>query len=109
MVAYVYVVEFEKRGIPHVRFLIILKQSYKLKSPEEYDHVVYAEVQDKEENPHLHAAVVKHMIHAPCGELNTTNVCINNKNHRCKNKYPKQFSSFTTHGQQFLSKIQTPR
>jgi len=99
VIAYVYVIEFQKRGFLHAHFLIILKQSCKLQSREEYDHIVCAEVPNKEENSYLHAAIVKHMIHGPCGELNKNNVCMNTKSHCCKNKYPKQFFLFTTYGQ----------
>ncbi|XP_021761819.1 uncharacterized protein LOC110726658 [Chenopodium quinoa] len=35
--AMVYVIEFQKRGLPHAHFLIILKPKYKLKSPDDYD------------------------------------------------------------------------
>ncbi|XP_027181781.1 uncharacterized protein LOC113780165 [Coffea eugenioides] len=40
--AYTYVVEFQKRGLPHAHFLIILKDKWKMYSPEEYDRIVSA-------------------------------------------------------------------
>ncbi|XP_071905155.1 uncharacterized protein [Coffea arabica] len=42
--AYTYVIEFQKRGLPHAHFLIILKQQSKMFSPEEYDKIVSAEL-----------------------------------------------------------------
>ena len=35
--AYVYVVEFQKRGLPHAHFLLIMKRKWKLTCPEHYD------------------------------------------------------------------------
>ena len=32
--AYVYVVEFQKRGLPHAHFLLIMKRKWKLTCPE---------------------------------------------------------------------------
>ncbi|XP_021744629.1 uncharacterized protein LOC110710611 [Chenopodium quinoa] len=33
----IYVIEFQKRGLPHAHFLIILKQDYKIKCPADFD------------------------------------------------------------------------
>ncbi|XP_042954680.1 uncharacterized protein LOC122291099 [Carya illinoinensis] len=95
--AYVYVIEHQKRGLPHVHFLIILRQDWKLYAPESFDEIVSAELPDKDNNLHLYTAVVKHMMHGPCGVLNPTNVCMK-KNSCCKNNYPKQFVSNTVVG-----------
>uniref|UniRef100_A0A803PDK8 ATP-dependent DNA helicase n=1 Tax=Cannabis sativa TaxID=3483 RepID=A0A803PDK8_CANSA len=56
-----------------------------------------SEIPDKLEMPHLHALVLRHMMHGPCGTLNPTNVCML-QNKTCKSKYPKPFSSTTTRG-----------
>ncbi|KAG6673080.1 hypothetical protein I3842_16G093400 [Carya illinoinensis] len=95
--AYVYVIEHQKRGLPHAHFLIILRQDWKLYAPESFDEIVSAELPDKDNNLHLYTAVVKHMMHGPCGVLNPTNVCMK-KNGCCKNNYPKQFVSNTVVG-----------
>ncbi|XP_074319211.1 uncharacterized protein LOC141656277 [Silene latifolia] len=42
--AYIYVVEFQKRGLPHAHFLIILKPDYKMKGTSDYDKFVSAEI-----------------------------------------------------------------
>ncbi|KAL4590838.1 hypothetical protein LXL04_003781 [Taraxacum kok-saghyz] len=44
--AYVYVVEFQKRGLPHAHFLLIMRAEDKLKNPEQYDQKVCAEIPD---------------------------------------------------------------
>ncbi|KAG5551379.1 hypothetical protein RHGRI_009707 [Rhododendron griersonianum] len=68
--AYTYVIEFQKRGLPHVHLLLILKKGHKLVTPEHFDQVISAEIPKENENPHLYAAVLKHMMHGPCGKLN---------------------------------------
>nr|KAJ0190524.1 hypothetical protein LSAT_V11C800454750 [Lactuca sativa] len=79
VVAYTYVIEFQKRGLPHAHFLIILKPNFKMYTTEDYDRIVSAERPDKSVNPHLYRMVVKHMLHGPCGLLNPSNVCMKKK------------------------------
>nr|KAJ0185931.1 hypothetical protein LSAT_V11C900473150 [Lactuca sativa] len=74
VVAYTYVVEFQKR---------------------EYDEIVSAEIPNERSNPHLFRMVVKYMLHGPCGDLNPKNVCMKKKGY-CKNFYPKAFCDVTT-------------
>nr|XP_043611927.1 uncharacterized protein LOC122583606 [Erigeron canadensis] len=93
--AYTYVIEFQKRGLPHAHFLIILKPHCKMYRPEEYDEIVSAEIPNEKDNPHLYKMVVKHMLHGPCGILNVDNVCMK-KNGTCKNSYPRPYSNETT-------------
>ncbi|GAA0158038.1 hypothetical protein LIER_38576 [Lithospermum erythrorhizon] len=92
----IHVIEFQKRGLPHAHFLIILKPHSKLLTPEAYDRVVCAELMDQTIDPYFYSLVVRHMMHGPCGNLNQSNVCM--KDGRCKNHYPKEFSEYTTHG-----------
>ncbi|GAA0184862.1 hypothetical protein LIER_32150 [Lithospermum erythrorhizon] len=92
----VHVVEFQKHGLPHAHFLIILKSSAKYLTPEAYDRIVTAELLDKIKDPYLYGLVVKHKIHGPCENLNPNNVCM--RDGKCKNHYPKKFSEYTTHG-----------
>ncbi|PWZ55973.1 hypothetical protein Zm00014a_031513 [Zea mays] len=42
--AYVYVVEFQKRGLPHAHFLLIMQRKYKLTCPKQYDLLISAEI-----------------------------------------------------------------
>lgn len=80
---YVYVIEFQKRGLPHVHFLLIMKGGYKLTCPEQYDYLISAELPDKNKYPELYEMIVKHMMHGPCGVLNPKNVCM--QDGACKN------------------------
>ena len=66
------------------------------KSLEQDDSVVRAEIPSKEDEPQLHADVLKYMIHGPCGRLNQTSPCI--KNGQCKKNFPKEFSPETREG-----------
>ncbi|XP_027151929.1 uncharacterized protein LOC113751983 [Coffea eugenioides] len=94
VVAYTYVIEFQKRGLPHVHFLLMLKPQHKMFIPDEYDKIVSVEIPDKIKYPHLYRMVKKHMMHNPCGVLNPSNVCMT-KHGCCKNSYPKEFSEQT--------------
>ncbi|XP_021745360.1 uncharacterized protein LOC110711289 [Chenopodium quinoa] len=96
VIAYVYVIEFQKRGLPHVHMLLILDEKDKLKSPEEYDTFVRAEIPDRDEEPRLYDAVLKHMTHNPCGEGRQNSSCM--ENGVCKRKFPKPFAESTVQG-----------
>ncbi|PKA56688.1 ATP-dependent DNA helicase PIF1 [Apostasia shenzhenica] len=92
--AFAYVVEFQKGGLPHAHFLIILKESSKITSAESYDEYVAAEIPDAKKHPLLFELVLKHMMHGPCGEKNPKNVCMNKKGY-CKSRYPKPYCEYT--------------
>ena len=51
--AFVYVVEFQKRGLPHAHFLLIMNGRYKLTCPEQYDRIISAEIPDEKKYPRL--------------------------------------------------------
>ncbi|KAG5537451.1 hypothetical protein RHGRI_024770 [Rhododendron griersonianum] len=92
--AYTFVVEFQKRGLPHVHMLLILKMPFKLNTVAKIDAFISAEIPDKKKYPHLYAMVLKHMMHGPCGELDITRVCM--QKGKCKNNYPRSFCAETT-------------
>ncbi|UYV73842.1 hypothetical protein LAZ67_11001095 [Cordylochernes scorpioides] len=68
--AMVYVIEFQKRGLPHVHILLILNGESKLRTEEDVDNVVWAEIPDEEKYPVLNFIVLENMIHGPCGTRN---------------------------------------
>ncbi|KAG5564858.1 hypothetical protein RHGRI_000901 [Rhododendron griersonianum] len=92
--AYTFVVEFQKRGLPHVHMLLILKKPFKLNTVAKIDAFISAKIPDKNKYPHLYAMVLKHMMHGPCGELDMTKVCM--QRGKCKNNYPRSFCAETT-------------
>ncbi|XP_031116894.1 uncharacterized protein LOC116020565 [Ipomoea triloba] len=93
--AYTYVIEFQKRGLPHAHFLIILKNKSMMSSSSFVDEYVCAEIPNKETQPTLYDLVKKHMVHGPCGSLNQTCPCMVQKKCQtspsCKSKYPRSF------------------
>ncbi|KAI5400718.1 hypothetical protein KIW84_065544 [Lathyrus oleraceus] len=86
---YMYVTEFQKRGLSHVHMLLVLESNDKLRDPKDYDSMVRAEIPKLECEPQLHEVVVKHMIHGPCSIINRKYPCM--KDGHCKKRYPKQF------------------
>ncbi|XP_071926366.1 uncharacterized protein [Coffea arabica] len=96
--AHTYVIEFQKRGLSHTHFLIILKQGSKVYSPDAYDRIVSVELPDPQQQKHLYSLVVKHMLHGPCGIMNPQCHCMR-EHIGCKDRYPKDFTELTIHGQ----------
>ncbi|XP_024196523.1 uncharacterized protein LOC112199789 [Rosa chinensis] len=94
--AHAFVVEFQKQGLPHVHMLIMLEENDKLNNADEYDPIVRAEIPYEDEEPQLYDAVCTHMIHGPCGTLNSRQSCM--KNGSCNKGYPKPFANFTVQG-----------
>ncbi|KYN19366.1 hypothetical protein ALC57_08303 [Trachymyrmex cornetzi] len=86
--AYVYVIEFQKRGLPHVHILVTLKQNYKLTTADIVDKYISAEIPDPQQNSRLHEIVMKHMIHGPCGDW-----CLIDG--KCSKHFPKAFMDET--------------
>ncbi|XP_068340932.1 uncharacterized protein [Pyrus communis] len=96
VVAYAYVIEFQKRGLPHVHMLVVLDENDKINNPDEYDRIVRAEIPNEDVEPQLYNVVLKHMIHGPCGIHNPLSPCM--KNGSCKRKFPKPFAPVTVQG-----------
>ncbi|UYV79262.1 hypothetical protein LAZ67_17001830 [Cordylochernes scorpioides] len=85
-VAWMYSVEWQKRGLPHAHILVWLANKLR---PTQIDSVICAEFPDPIQDPLLYNIVVKNMIHGPCGEYNPVSPCM--KNSSCSKKYSKQF------------------
>ena len=92
--AYVYVIEFQKRGLPHAHILLILQRGQNLNTTEAIDHAVSAELPDPYTQHDLYAEVVKHNLHGPCGLARTSAPCM--RNGACSKHYPKEFNEATT-------------
>jgi len=75
MTAFLYTVEFQKRGLPHIHLLLTLGDNSKFRNPEDIDKVVSAEIPDPS-NKELYELVKAHMVHGPCGHLNPSCVCM---------------------------------
>ena len=91
VVAYTYVIEFQKRGLPHAHILLILHPDSKLDhNPDLYDSIISARIPNPETHPKLHKLVAKHMIHGPCKYYRN---CL--KNGCCIKNFPKKFQPKT--------------
>ncbi|XP_074356462.1 uncharacterized protein LOC141696181 [Apium graveolens] len=90
VLAVVYTVEFQKRGLPHAHIVLWLGAADKLLTPEDIDNVISAEIADKKADPIGYKAVSQLMMHGPCGPANPKCPCISNG--RCTKLYPKSFS-----------------
>ena len=98
VVAYMYVIEFQKRGLPHAHILLILDHD-RLVTPVMVDSVVTAELPPspndtidaaaRAQRQELENIVVSNMIHGPCGAANPNSPCM--ENGRCTKKFPKAF------------------
>ena len=60
-VAHTYVVEFQKRGLPHAHILVILDARDKPRTPAQIDKAVTAELPDVATQPELWRLVTTHM------------------------------------------------
>ncbi|KAG0560756.1 hypothetical protein KC19_9G010700 [Ceratodon purpureus] len=89
-VAHVFVIEFQKRTLPHMHFLIFLANEDKIREPCQVDRIVYAEFPDEQEDPELFGMVLKHMVHGPC----TRDRCLNETG-QCTKRFPKSFQDQT--------------
>ena len=93
-VAYVYTIEFQKRGLPHIHLLIFLRDPYKLLTPEAVDSCIWARWPDPEKEPLLFETVKTCMVHGPCGAENPNAPCMVDK--KCSKGYRKEFCERTT-------------
>jgi hypothetical protein len=95
VLAYVYRVEWQARGLPHAHMLFILKD--KILSARHIDSVVSAEIPDPNRDPALYALVGTHMLHPMC-DVNTSHGCRRDKNDQlcdCRRYFPKEMCPST--------------
>ena len=78
-----YVIEYQKRGLPHVYILLIMADNDEPGISKE----------KKEQRSHLQDIVVTNMIHGPCGCLHPTTDCMHDG--KCKKFFPKVFQAHT--------------
>jgi hypothetical protein len=93
VVAYVYVIEFQKRGLPHAHILLILELSDKPLTPADIDSIVCAEIPSQTAYPELYDTVMSTMLHGPCGTAKPIAPCM--EDGICRKGYPKDFSDET--------------
>ena len=86
----IHVIEFQKRGLPHSHLLLFLNDEDKLRTTNDFDNFICAEIPDPVLHPRLHALVIKHMIHT-C----QVGRCKQSVNSYCSKQFPKPLSDTT--------------
>ncbi|WOH08104.1 hypothetical protein DCAR_0727541 [Daucus carota subsp. sativus] len=97
VMACLYTIEFQKRGLPHAHILLFLHPSMKNPSPEYIDTIISAEIPDINIDPDGYNAVRKSMLHGPCGHGNTSSPCM--RQGKCTKFFPKKYNDKTTIGE----------
>ena len=75
-VADIYVVEFQKRGLPHAHILLIMDHDDKIRDVEGIDNIICAEIPDRNIDPNLYDIVTSNMMHGPCGPTHSDSPCM---------------------------------
>jgi hypothetical protein len=98
VVAHVYTIEFQKRGLPHIHLLIFFESPHKLLTPEEIDKLIWARWPDPETPPMLFETVKACMVHGPCGAANPNAPCMDKEQGICLSEaLPGCADTFPTH------------
>ncbi|XP_076933572.1 uncharacterized protein LOC143599520 [Bidens hawaiensis] len=87
--AFVYTIEFQKRGLPHAHICIFMHPGSKIHNPQDVDNIISAEIPNTDSDPYLYKLVSDLMIHGPCGDANPKCTCMVNK--KCSKNFPKMF------------------
>ncbi|XP_076035366.1 uncharacterized protein LOC143021643 [Oratosquilla oratoria] len=91
-IAAIHVIEFQKRGLPHCHMLIMLREEDKIRTKEQIDNIVSAEL-PSEHDPELRELVKKLMMHGPCGTFNPNSICMVEGD--CQKKFPMPYEEET--------------
>ena len=97
VVAHCWTVEFQKRGLPHARILLVMHPDDKPVTPTAVGQVVSAELPDDSdpEQAELIKTVATLLLHGPCGPLAPNKPCMNEQG-VCSKGFPKDCSPATT-------------
>ncbi|TKR70682.1 hypothetical protein L596_022674 [Steinernema carpocapsae] len=87
--AFVRVIEFQKRGLPHTQYALILDDEHKFRTGADVDSVVCAELPYPATEPRLYSIVKSSMMHGPCGTSYRHMQCMQKHGDRCDKDFPK--------------------
>ena len=93
VMGHTYVVEFQNRGLPHAHILIILDKTCKLRTADDFDKVIFAEIPCKYKHQRLYRLVTQFMVHNPCGSGKSYQPCM--KKNSCSKYFPKESIGYT--------------
>ncbi|KAJ0495305.1 putative helitron helicase-like domain-containing protein [Helianthus annuus] len=91
--AYLYTIEFQKRGLPHCHTLVWVTETNKIRDASDVDSYITAEFLDPNSEPVLYKTITECMIHGPCGLLNPNAPCMHEG--KCSKHFPKSFQAAT--------------
>ncbi|KAI3507904.1 hypothetical protein L1887_22900 [Cichorium endivia] len=92
--AVVYTIEFQKRGLPHCHICVFMHTDDKLRTVENIDPYISAEIPNIHEDPDLYSLVKEFMMHGPCVAENMNCPCM--VDNKCSKNFPKKFSNQTS-------------
>jgi len=93
VIATIWVIEFQKRSLPHTHILFILDETLKLRTVKDYNSMVSAEIPDPTRHPEAYKTVTSCIMHGPCGPNFLNAQCM--EQGKCKKRYPHSFSEET--------------
>nr|GEW54814.1 hypothetical protein [Tanacetum cinerariifolium] len=73
--AFVYVIESQKRGLPHAHILLWLKEHCKCKTLDHIDDIISTELPSTMDDPMGYKGVIDYMLHGPCGKDTRYDAC----------------------------------
>nr|CAD1817858.1 unnamed protein product [Ananas comosus var. bracteatus] len=89
VIAAIYTIEYQKRGLPHAHILLWLHADYKISSNDEIDKIISAEIPDLDEDPVGYSAVAEYMLHGPCGSAFRESPYMNRQTNSCSKHFPR--------------------
>ncbi|GJS49151.1 DNA helicase [Tanacetum coccineum] len=108
VIAFLYTIEFQKRGLPHCHTLLWVDSSSKIHDASQIDDYISAELPDPVEDPEGYKVVSKLMMHGPCGVANPSASCT--EKGICNKHFPKMYNDktfFDTNGHTHYRRRQT--
>ncbi|GJV30357.1 DNA helicase [Tanacetum coccineum] len=108
VIAFLYTIEFQKRGLPHCHTLLWVDSSSKIHDASQIDNYISAELPDPVEDPEGYKVVSKLMMHGPCGVANPSASCT--EKGICNKHFPKMYNDktfFDTNGHTHYRRRQT--
>ncbi|XP_062114291.1 uncharacterized protein LOC133825350 [Humulus lupulus] len=94
IIACLYIIEFQKRGLPHAHILLFLHSTLKNPSADHIDNIISAKIPNINVDPDGYNVINKYMIHEPCGKLNSNSPCM--MQDMCTKHFPKKFNDQMT-------------
>jgi hypothetical protein len=92
-IAGIYVIEFQKRGLPHAHIFIFFVEDCNPHIVEDLNRMISAELLNPETNKLVHEMVARCMMHGPCVVAFPNAPCM--EDDKCKKQYPHKFQSKT--------------